>query len=79
MPIVLRNLETHQPVYNLQPTRLGATVEREAKRAGTSCCGGDAPAGADACCSLDAEEKAAGNSGCGCGTPSANPKSSGCC
>ncbi|MBM3534751.1 MAG: flavoprotein [Alphaproteobacteria bacterium] len=31
------------------------------------CCGGPAPAGADACCVADVEAKAAGESGCGCG------------
>jgi Pyridine nucleotide-disulphide oxidoreductase len=32
------------------------------------CCGGPAPAGADACCVKDADAKAAGLDGCGCGT-----------
>jgi NAD(P)-binding Rossmann-like domain len=31
------------------------------------CCGGPAPAGMDACCVLDAKEKAIGKAGCGCG------------
>jgi hypothetical protein len=30
------------------------------------CCGGPAPAGADACCVADADAKSAGKSGCGC-------------
>jgi thioredoxin reductase len=34
----------------------------------TGCCGGPAPAGADACCVKDADAKAAGQDGCGCGT-----------
>lgn len=34
--------------------------------AATSCCGGPAPAGVDACCAEDAEAKASGASGCGC-------------
>jgi hypothetical protein len=33
----------------------------------TGCCGGPAPAGADACCVKDADAKAAGLNGCGCG------------
>jgi Pyridine nucleotide-disulphide oxidoreductase len=33
-----------------------------------SCCGGPAPASVDACCVLDAEAKAAGHAGCGCGS-----------
>lgn len=31
------------------------------------CCGGRAPTDADACCVLDANAKAAGRDGCGCG------------
>lgn len=34
----------------------------------TGCCGGPAPAGADACCVQDAEAKEAGLAGCGCGS-----------
>lgn len=51
--------------------------------AGGGCCGGPAPAGASACCALDAEVKATGGPGCGCGpkpaaaTPAA--KKGGCC
>jgi hypothetical protein len=38
-------------------------------QAGASgCCGGPAPAGVDACCVKDADAKAAGESGCGCGS-----------
>lgn len=33
------------------------------------CCGGPAPSDADACCVQDADAKAAGEEGCGCGTP----------
>lgn len=35
--------------------------------AGAGCCGGPAPTGVEACCALDAEAKAAGDEGCGCG------------
>lgn len=56
----------------------------------TTCCGGAPPAGADACCVRDADVKAAGGTGCGCGsTPivepprakpqKAEPKKKGCC
>ena len=34
--------------------------------ASSGCCGGAAPAGAEACCVDDASAKAAGKSGCGC-------------
>lgn len=52
--------------------------------AATGCCGGPAPAGADACCAKDADAKAAGLDGCGCGTStvaSAEPVAAGagCC
>ncbi|HEX5689085.1 MAG TPA: hypothetical protein VFX76_03745, partial [Roseiflexaceae bacterium] len=36
--------------------------------ASTGCCGGPAPSGTDACCVKDADAKAAGQDGCGCGT-----------
>jgi hypothetical protein len=50
----------------------------------TGCCGGPAPAGADACCVQDAEAKAAGQSGCGCGSTVTNTSApvasaGGCC
>ena len=35
---------------------------------GRGCCGGPAPAASDACCADDANAKAAGQAGCGCGT-----------
>lgn len=37
------------------------------------CCGGPAPAASDACCVRDAEAKAAGKSGCGCGSAKGTP------
>ncbi|MEO8705874.1 MAG: RNA polymerase sigma factor SigZ [Kofleriaceae bacterium] len=43
------------------------------------CCGGPAPAGASACCALDAEKKASGAAGCGCETKSETPAKKGCC
>jgi hypothetical protein len=48
------------------------------------CCGGPAPTGADACCVKDADAKAAGLDGCGCGvaeSTSSEPVAvaSGCC
>jgi len=33
----------------------------------SACCGGPAPKEADACCVKDADAKAAGQTGCGCG------------
>jgi RNA polymerase sigma-70 factor (ECF subfamily) len=43
------------------------------------CCGGPAPAGADACCIKDAAAKAAGEGGCGCGPKVAAGPKRGCC
>ena len=46
------------------------------------CCGGPAPEGASACCARDADVKAAGGDGCGCGSTLAaapKPAASGCC
>ena len=50
------------------------------------CCGGPVPAGVDACCVRDADIKAAGGPGCGCGDTTAMveslvdaPAKSGCC
>lgn len=40
--------------------------EVEGGGAASGCCGGPAPAGADACCADDASAKAAGRAGCGC-------------
>src|SRR6266542_3192072 len=52
----------------------------------TGCCGGPAPAGADACCVQDADAKAAGQDGCGCGAaesasaaPAPVAAAGGCC
>jgi hypothetical protein len=44
---------------------------RAGEVAATGCCGGPAPAGADACCVKDADAKAAGQEGCGCGATEA--------
>lgn len=45
----------------------------------SSCCGGPAPAGANACCVKDAAAKAAGESGCGCNSKPASSTKRGCC
>jgi thioredoxin reductase len=51
--------------------------------AASGCCGGPAPASADACCADDASAKADGQSGCGCGPVAAKPpapaRKSACC
>jgi thioredoxin reductase len=50
--------------------------------ASSGCCGGPATAEIDACCVADAEAKAEGKSGCGCGpakTPKKVAEPAGCC
>ena len=57
--------------------------ENAVQKAGSMCCGGPAPDDTDACCVQDAEVRAAGETGCGCGTPKAAAKNaapaSSCC
>jgi hypothetical protein len=47
----------------------------------SACCGGPAPAAVEACCVLDAEAKAAGRDGCGCGSkePATVEPTAACC
>jgi hypothetical protein len=60
-----------------QPLVLTAVSAYSSPSAG--CCGGPAPAGAEACCVQDAEAKAAGQAGCGCGSTTAIASAGGCC
>ena len=55
-----------QPVA--APVALSVATQPAAADA-AGCCGGPAPSGVDACCVDDADAKAAGQSGCGCGSP----------
>ena len=69
------------PVNTLQ---LVAVDHRAANVAAAGCCGGPAPAGIDACCVRDADAKAAGQDGCGCGATEATTTepaavAGGCC
>ncbi|HEV8692838.1 MAG TPA: FAD-dependent oxidoreductase [Lysobacter sp.] len=47
--------------------------------AASGCCGGPAPVGIDACCVKDADAKAAGKSGCGCGASKVEVLAQACC
>lgn len=52
------------------------------KGAASSCCGGPAPAGTEACCAADAAAKAEDKPGCGCSPPAAAtpaPARAACC
>ena len=48
------------------PDRRASTTQTQA--APSTCCGGPAPTGTDACCAKDAEVKSTGGAGCGCGS-----------
>lgn len=61
-----------------------AELKEVAGQQAAACCGGPAPKDADACCVKDADAKAAGESGCGCGVPAVAQKrapaaASACC
>jgi hypothetical protein len=76
MPITVRNLDAPGQAVILAPATSATPADTPAA---SGCCGGAAPAGADACCALDAEVKATGGSGCGCSTAAPAPAKSGCC
>jgi len=63
-----------QPNAAIAPAMAGAA-------AAADCCGGPAPASADACCVQDMEAKQAGEAGCGCSSPTveAAPQKAACC
>lgn len=71
MPTIARQYDNEGKIVRLE---VRTTVRSE-----DGCCGGAAPAGAGACCALDAELKHAGGSGCGCGATAAAPRSGECC
>ena len=57
------------------------TSTTQTQAAPSTCCGGPAPTGTDACCARDAEVKSTGGAGCGCGSAPAAPapKKTACC
>ena len=64
-----RRVELTLPATGVCSAQLTDTpvVAGVAAEPATSCCGGPAPAGVEACCVQDAEAKADGHDGCGCG------------
>ena len=77
-----RRVELVLPETGMCSTQL----DDETSSAAAGCCGGPAPAGANACCVADADAKAAGEAGCGCGPKEAPavveataPKKTSCC
>jgi len=66
----------------LPETGVCSTNPAPVAAASSGCCGGPAPTETDACCVADAEAKAGGQSGCGCGsarTPEKVAEPVGCC
>jgi hypothetical protein len=63
---------------NKQDASSSESTSTEPDDTASGCCGGPAPAGADACCVKDAVAKAEGESGCGCGPKVATTKRA-CC
>ena len=71
---------THTQTTTLDASQPHAsTIQKQA--APSTCCGGPAPTGTDACCARDAEVKSTGGAGCGCGSaaPAPTVKKAGCC
>ena len=64
---------------NPNETKTPETPDTTNPGAATGCCGGPAPEESSACCALDAEVKATGGAGCGCGAKPAAPARTGCC
>ena len=76
------DLEAANDVRLVLPETGVCSTNLAAASAETGCCGGPAPAEADACCVDDAQAKAAGKSGCGCGPSSkaeAPKQAAACC
>ena len=65
-----RTVELTLPASGVCSTQLiGSHLSRPAPlETAASCCGGPAPVNVDACCAHDAEAKAVGQDGCGCGS-----------
>ena len=61
----------------------GRASTTETHAAPSTCCGGPAPKGTDACCARDAGVKSTGGAGCGCSSAPATAapaaKKTGCC
>jgi hypothetical protein len=63
-------LEKNKPSFN----------QHKPVPAATGCCGGPSTNNQDACCKLDEDKKAEGESGCGCNSAGDNTKAkSSCC
>jgi thioredoxin reductase len=72
VPATSANLIALTPISaSVNSLQLVLADNRAGGTAVTGCCGGPAPAGADACCVQDAAAKADGQDGCGCGTTEA--------
>jgi len=61
----------------LEKTQIRKELKKDAAASG--CCGGEPVSNQDACCKLDEEKKAEGESGCGCNATANKNSGSGCC
>jgi RNA polymerase sigma-70 factor, ECF subfamily len=68
-----------QNMTKQQAAKSETTDTKTTDDAAGGCCGGPAPADADACCVQDAAAKAAGETGCGCGPKVTSANRSRCC
>jgi|CXWL01.1.fsa_nt_gi SAM-dependent methyltransferase len=71
------SLPSSESVKDYVRQRYGAIAEQSDAAATSGCCGGASKQDATACCVADENAKAAGQSGCGCGT--AAEATTGCC
>lgn len=66
--------------YRMEEKSMSIELDKAVNSCETEgCCGGPASEGVDACCVSDADAKASGDDGCGCGTAKAEPAKSSCC
>jgi hypothetical protein len=73
----MENKMETQTIQILEKSKITKVVKSETET--TGCCGGSPVSNEDACCKLDEEKKAEGESGCGCNTSTAKKESSNCC
>ena len=64
---------------SIQPLEKVIFTKEPAEAKSEGCCGGAPSTNEDACCQLDEEKKAEGESGCGCNTTAPAKEKSSCC
>ncbi|OHD79167.1 MAG: hypothetical protein A3J97_15685 [Spirochaetes bacterium RIFOXYC1_FULL_54_7] len=71
---VSASIEAVKPFRDGSKGLTGIRVAKSPGSSGSGCCGGPATTGVEACCALDAKEKARGKAGCGCNSPAPGPE-----